>query len=245
MKLKTAENQDSFTFVEHLSELRGRLISCFLSILIFSIIAYVFKDQLMQLLILPGKGIIRKFYFFSPHEAFLVKIKLAILCGFIVSLPVLFYQSWSFIRPGLFQHEKKKLALMTVFISFLFFLGVIFCYTIVLPICIRFLMSFEEPFFLPLLSFDKYINFMTMMLLSFGLVFLLPVFIYFLSIFNIVNAGQLAVHRGYVLIFILILAAVITPPDILTQMILAAPMYILFEVSVFVIRQMEKKRQRL
>jgi sec-independent protein translocase protein TatC len=215
-------------FIEHLEELRIRIIWCVVTIVIASLISYSFVDKLICYLAKP----IGKLVFIQPVEAFLAYIKLAIFCGLFVSFPVLLYHLLAFVTPGLKQNERKYVFLFIPFGVLLFVAGASFAYFVMLPFCMKFLTSFSTPWLEPMISIGSYMSFFCMVILIFGVVFELPVMILFLSNLGIVNPSMLRKNRKYVILVIFIVAAIFTPPDVFSQIIMAIPLWILFEISI-------------
>ncbi len=225
-------------FLDHLEELRGRIIKSLICIIVLSIVAYVFSDKLLDFITRP----IPEVYFMSPTEAFSTRIKISLIAGIIISLPVIFYHAWKFITPGLFQREIK-LIIPAVLSSTVFFLvGAVFCYWLVLPLSMKFLLGFGTEKLKPMIQIRDYISFVSYMILAFGAVFELPVISYFLGKLGVITPQTLRKGRRYAITGILILAAVITPPDIFSQLMLAGPLYFLYEVSIIVIKVTQKKK---
>ena len=229
------------TIIDHLDELRNRILICLVSVFVFAIAGYVLFDTILTLLISPAKNTIAEFYFFAPQEAFLVRLKVAFFSGIIVSIPVIFYHVWMFVIPGLIKKERRVLLPMSFFAAVLAFSGILFCYFIVLPLSFDFLLSFGAETLEPMISIDTYVQFVTTLLAVFGVLFLLPIVVYLLSKFKIISTKDLASKRGYVLIVIFITAAVLTPPDIITQIAFALPMWALFELSVLIVPLCHRK----
>jgi sec-independent protein translocase protein TatC len=221
------------SFLDHLEELRRRLIKSIASILIFSIVIYAFAEKIINYLVTPVGTV----YFTSPTEAFSVRIKLSLILGLIASVPVIFYQIWQFVVPGLSKKETKYVV-PVVLISTVFFLGgAAFCYFLVLPLGIKFLLGYQTERLLPLIKIGDYISFISWMVLAFGLVFQLPIVTFFLGKLGVVTPRSLSKARKYAVVVILIVAAVLTPtPDVFSQLMLAVPLYILYEVSIIVVR---------
>jgi len=237
-----AEEQKQMGFLDHLEELRGRIIKCLISIIVLSIVAYIFSEKLLDFVTRP----IPEVYFMSPTEAFSTRIKLSLIAGIIVSVPVIFYHVWRFISPGLFSKEIK-LIIPAVLASTVFFLiGAGFCFWLVLPVGIKFLMGFGTQKLKPMIQIKDYISFVSYMVLAFGAVFELPVISYFLGKMGIITSRTLTKGRKYALVAILVVSAAITPsPDVFSQLMLAGPLYFLYEVSIIVVRVTQKKKPAL
>jgi sec-independent protein translocase protein TatC len=234
-----AEEKKELGFLDHLEELRGRIIKSILSILLFSIVAYVFSERLLDFVTRP----IPEVYFMAPTEAFSTRIKISLIAGIIVSVPVIFYHAWKFIVPGLFEKEVK-LIIPAVLASTMFFLiGATFCFWFVLPLSMKFLLGFGTEKLKPMIKIKDYISFVSYMILAFGSVFELPVIAYFLGRIGIITPRTLIKGRKYAVTTILILAAVITPPDVFSQFMLAGPLYFLYEVSIIVVKIIQRKKR--
>jgi sec-independent protein translocase protein TatC len=234
-----AEEKKELGFLDHLEELRGRIIKSILSILLFSIVAYVFSERLLDFVTRP----IPEVYFMAPTEAFSTRIKISLIAGIIVSVPVIFYHAWKFIVPGLFEKEVK-LIIPAVLASTIFFLiGATFCFWFVLPLSMKFLLGFGTEKLKPMIKIKDYISFVSYMILAFGSVFELPVISYFLGRIGIITPRTLIKGRKYAVTTILILAAVITPPDVFSQFMLAGPLYFLYEVSIIVVKIIQRKKR--
>ena len=236
-----AEHKKEMSFLEHLEELRKRVIRCLFFIIVFSIVAYFFSEKIINFVSKP----IPHLYFMSPTEAFAIRIKLSLIVGLIVSVPVIFYQAWQFVVPGLLEKEVK-LVIPVVISSTVFFLtGAVFCFFLVLPVGMKFLLGFGTEKLSPLIKVTDYINFISYMTLAFGAVFELPVLSYFLAKIGVISAPTLRKGRRYAIVIILIVAAALTPgPDIFSQLMLAGPLYILYEISIIVVMITRKKKSR-
>jgi len=226
-------------FLDHLEELRRRLITCFLAILIFSIAGYFFADGILEFLTRP----VDEVYFMGITEAFAVKIKVALLFGLFLSVPLIFFQLWRFVAPGLYAREIRMVLPVVAGMSFFFLGGALFCFYAVLPLGIKFLLGFGTAKMKPLLSVEKYISFVGWMTVAFGAVFQLPVVTFILGRLGLVDAAMLRHGRRYAVVGILIVAAVATPsPDVFSQLLLAGPLYSLYELSIILVAVSGKKK---
>ena len=229
-----ADEEKGMGFLDHLEELRGRIIKSLFSIIIFSIAAYVFSERLLEFI----TGPIPEVYFMAPTEAF----STTTASQPVSSLPVIFYHVWRFIAPGLF-HKEMKMVIPFVLASTIFFLiGAVFCFFAVLPLSIKFLLGFGTEKLKPMIQIKDYVSFVSYLILAFGAVFELPVISYFLGKIGVITAQTLRKGRRYAVTAILILAAVITPPDVFSQFMLAGPLYFLYEVSIVVVKITGKKK---
>jgi sec-independent protein translocase protein TatC len=221
------------SFWEHLEELRWRLIKSLAAVLVTSIVAFFFCDWMLDILTRP----IEKIYFIGIGEAFSVRIKLSLFAGLILALPVLFYQAWKFVVPGLYASEVRMVVPVVVFATLFFVGGAAFCFILVLPVGIQFLMSYATDKLQPMIQVSKYISFVGWMTISFGAVFELPIISYFLGRVGIINSRMLGKGRRIAILAILLVAAIATPsPDVFSQLMLAVPLYALYEVSIIIVR---------
>lgn len=233
-----ADEERDMGFLDHLEELRGRIIKSLISIILFSIVAYVFSERVLEFITRP----IPEVYFMAPTEAFSTRIKISLIAGIIISVPVIFYHLWRFIAPGLFRKEMKMLIPFVLASTIFFLIGAVFCFFLVLPLSIKFLLGFGTEKLKPMIQIKDYVSFVSYLILAFGAVFELPVISYFLGKIGIITADTLRKGRRYAVTAILILAAVITPPDVFSQFMLAGPLYFLYEVSILVVKFTGKKK---
>ncbi len=230
---------EDMPFLDHLEELRHRLIKAIAAVLLFSIAAFVFSDQIMSVLSAP----VGKVYFMAPTEAFMVQIKISLAVGVLIAAPILIYQLWMFVLPGLYEQEVK-LVLPIVLASTLFFYGGgAFCLFYVIPLAMNFLMEFGGENLDPLISVSEYFTFVIRMVLAFAIVFELPVVAFFLGRVGIITHRTLAKGRRYAIIIILVLGAILTPPDIFSQLALGLPLYLLYEISILIVFLTGKRRK--
>jgi sec-independent protein translocase protein TatC len=226
---------DKLPFTTHLEELRKRLIICFISVGICFVGSYAFSKQLFELLMRPLLVAMppgEKLIYTGLPEAFFTYLKVAFLAGLLLSVPVIMYQLWMFIAPGLYDTEKRWV-LPIVFLSSFFFLGgALFGYFVVFPFGFKFFMGFASDYVKPLPSMSQYLGFSAKLLFAFGVVFELPLFITFLAKLGLVSVQFLRAKRKYAILVFFIFAAILTPPDVLTQIMMAVPLMILYEVSI-------------
>lgn len=229
------------SFLDHLEELRQRLIKSLIAVVIFSIGAYFISEWLVNVVSAPLHEV--GVYFKAPAEAFLVRLKISIFAGAVVAAPVLFYQLWMFVGPGLYRSEVKIVIPIVLSSTIFFLIGGGFCFFYVIPLAIRFLLTFATENMQPMIMIGDYISFAGMMVLAFGLVFELPVASFILGRMGVIDHKLLAKGRKYSLIGILILAAILTPPDVISQILLAGPLYLLYEISIIVVRITGRKAE--
>ncbi|UCE08818.1 MAG: twin-arginine translocase subunit TatC [bacterium] len=230
-------------FLDHLEELRQRLLKCILSVFLLSVGSYFFAKQIMNILLRPyphDKALI----FLKPTEGFLVYIKLSIFVGIILSLPVIFYQLWRFIAPGLYKKERKYIPIIVFFSTFFFLLGAFFCYFIIIPYGLNFLLGFTTEQLKATIQITEYLKFVTLLILVFGIIFELPLLSYFLTKMDLITPEFMRSKRRYGIVLIFIIAAILTPPDVVTQLFLAGPLIILYEISIWVSKAVMLRKLR-
>ncbi len=231
----------SMPFLHHLEELRWRLLKSFLAVVAAAIAAFYFSDQIVKFIIAPLGD--TKLYFNEVTGSFYAYLKLSLLTGVLAASPIVFYQLWAFVSPGLYPKEKIKVLPLVTISAILFLTGAAFCYYAVLPYSLKFLLNFSGDLLSPLITIGSYISFAGMLLLAFGICFQLPVAAYFLGRIGLINPAILRKGRRYAVILILIFAAILTPsPDIATQLMLAVPLYLLYELSIIIVRCTGKKK---
>ncbi len=221
------ENQ-KLTLTEHLDELRRRIIKSIVSIIVCSLILYNCVDSVLFLLIKP----VGKLVFIAPQEAFVAKIKIAFFIGFLFSSPFVLFQTWKFISAGLSLGERKHIGIFAPLSLIFFFLGTLFGYFIIVPIGMRFLLGFASEYVMPMITISNYISFVITLTLGFGLIFELPIALLFLTKIGIVNPTFLAKKRREAIVIVFIIAAILTPPDVITQTLMAVPLIILYEIGI-------------
>ncbi|MBI5328137.1 MAG: twin-arginine translocase subunit TatC [Deltaproteobacteria bacterium] len=237
------QQDDKMPFTFHLVELRKRLIRSVIAIIVGFGVSYNYSEELFKILakpLPPGTT----FSFIRLIEPFFTYMKVSLLTGIFLASPVLIYEIWAFIAPGLHEKERKWVWPIVFSSSVLFMGGVIFGYFLVLPFGYSYFLGFATDTIRPMLSMDEYFSFTTKFLLAFGLVFEMPLFILFLSLLGIVDAKMLSTYRKYAILAIFIIAAILTPtPDAFSQILMAAPMLVLYEVGIIMAKIFGKKRK--
>lgn len=239
---------DKQPFLSHLEELRKRLIACAIAIGIGFAVCYAFSERLYRILVSPlikimpeGEGLI----FTSLLAPFFTYLKTGLIAGVMLVAPYLFYQLWLFIAPGLYQHEKRYVIPFVSFSTVLFLAGALFGYFIVFPLVFRFFLGFENEYIQAMPSMNDTFSFALRLLFGFGIAFELPVVIFFLAKIGIVTPESLRKKRKYALLLMFVVGAIITPPDVISQVILALPLMLLYEFGIIVakigIRKKTKK----
>jgi sec-independent protein translocase protein TatC len=254
---------DKAPLTEHLGELRNRIVvtliavaitfaGCFYySEVLFSILisplhnTLVFSLQSPYLSISPDKNPEIELVFLAPAEAIWMHIKIAFIGAFILCSPLIFFEIWRFVSPGLLKQEKKYALPFVLTTTFLFLIGAIFCFAIVLPFAMNFLLSYKTENLKPMLSVGKYVDFCLKFILAFGAIFELPVVTVFLTRMGIVTPDFLAKNRKYAVLIAFVLAALLTPtPDAFNQSLMAVPMIILYEVGIWASKFLDKKKKK-
>ncbi|HEU4573320.1 MAG TPA: twin-arginine translocase subunit TatC [Candidatus Limnocylindrales bacterium] len=232
-----ASDEGVMTLVDHLAELRSRIIRCILAIAAGSAVGWIAAPQLEAFLRGPLGD--RPLIFLSPGEAFFVYVKISVTVGLILAMPVLLYQLWAFVAPGLTTDERKAVRPWVPLALLLFVVGVVIAW-VILPFAMGFLLAFEQPDanIRATITMNNYFGFVTTLFLAFGLMMEFPILLFGLSRVGIVTSSRLAAVRRYVILGIAIFSTIVTPGgDIVSPTVLGITMYVLFEISIFVIRR--------
>jgi len=256
--VNTDFNQDmdntKMPLLDHLIELRSRLMWSLASVLLLFIVIFPFSENVYQILVQPLADIFeelggqRRLIFTALHEAFFTYIKLSLITALFIAFPFISMQFWMFVAPGLYKNEKKALAPFLVATPVLFFLGGAMVYFIVMPWAYEFLLAFElegGPGTLPIVSEPKvneYLSLSINLIFAFGICFELPVVLTLLGRVGIISSTGMVEKRKYAILISFVVAAIITPPDVISQVMLASVLIILYEISIFSVRMIERKR---
>lgn len=232
-------------FIEHLIELRNRLVRAMLAIAAVAVVLFIWPgpDRLYDWLALPltsvlGKGLITV----DVTGPFIVPVKILLMTALVISLPFVLYQVWAFIAPGLYRHEKRLIAPLVASSTLLFYTGMAFCYFFVFGKVFTFIMHFAPKSVDVAPDISAYLSFVLTMFLAFGLAFEVPIAVILLIRLGIVSVDKLRKARGYVVVGAFVIAALITPPDVVSQLLLAIPMCLLYEVGVWVGQMIKPKK---
>ena len=231
-------NDLQMPFSSHLGELRRRLIRALTGIGIGFFLCYGFNEKLILLLQKPYG---QKLVFISPTEAFFVTLKVSFFAGLVLAIPLIFHEIWAFTAPGLKESEKKFTWYFMIFGTVFFGVGVLFCYFVALPFGVTFLLSYQSDFLIPMISVDSYISFALLFLSAFGIIFNLPLAIVLLTKMGLVGPDTLRRNRRYALLVMFIVGAILTPPDVFSQIIMALPLIVLYEISIIISTYFVKK----
>lgn len=226
-------------------ELRARLIKILLAMGVVSLIALCFANSIYQFLALPllkQLGVHHGLIAISVSAPFWVPMKSAFILSLLITVPFILYQLWSFIAPALYREEKKLIWGLMLFSAGLFYIGLVFCYCVVMPMIFRFLVSIAPSGVEVKPDISAYLDFVTQLSFGFGAMFEVPVVILFLVKTRVVTVAQLSAKRPYVIVGAFIMGMLLTPPDVLSQILLAVPICLLFELGLLISRQIEGKR---
>ena len=246
---------DSNSFTSHFVELRSRLLNSLIFIFAVFVISYFFAEHIYNFLVEPYADAVkddknsRRLIFTALHETFITYIKVAFFSAIFIGSPVLLVQIYKFIAPGLYKNEKKAILPYLISTPILFLLGGLLVYYLVMPLAIKFFLSFEtlgSNSSLPIqleAKVNEYLSLIMRLIFAFGISFQLPILLNLLARIGVVNSDYLRKRRRYVIVIIFAIAAILTPPDPVTQVGLAIPLLLLYEISIFTVRFTEKKRE--
>lgn len=226
----SSDDNNEQGLIYHLEELRKTLLDCIFSLFYFFIPIFLFSNKILNLFVdylIQNTGIV--FNYFSPTEVFLLQIKLAFIIDLIICFPYIARRLWSFILPALYENEKKFVRNAIISSCSFFLLGIIFCITVFLPLVVKFGVSFISDNIQAVFGISNVINLSFWLMLSFGLMFQFPIIVYYLLKSQIIDIQSIRHKRPYVIVSLLIFAAILTPPDIISQLIMFIPSYLLFE----------------
>lgn len=267
---KLGTPQKEMTFLEHLEELRWHIIRSLSAIILVGILLFFFQRWLFEVIIFGPThdefisyvaicdfsnwlGLGDRMCFTPPEfrkqaigfgESFITSIKVCFIAGFIAAFPYVFWEIWRFISPGLYEKERRATRGVVFICSFLFLLGVLFGYFIIAPFAVNFLAGYTIPGVENSPTLSSFINYMVMFTAPAGLIFELPIVVYFLSRIGLVTPQVMRTYRRHSIIIILLLSALITPPDVVTQFLIGIPLFILYEISIVISRRVEKQEQK-
>jgi sec-independent protein translocase protein TatC len=239
----TSPSLQEMSFLEHLEELRSKIIKVLLGILAGTAICVFFADAIVQVILLhPLRSLGLKAQVLSPYGIVMLYMESVLICGIILSMPYTLYCLWTFVAPGLLPKERQYISRIVFFTSFCFFAGVAFGYFVLLPAALNFFASFGTQHIDLNIALDQYISFMLALLLGAGLVFELPMISFFLSKMGMLTPAFMRKYRRHAIVVIFIISAIVTPtPDMITQSLLALPMFVLYEISILVSKYSQKK----
>jgi len=235
------DEQSKMPLFQHLEELRTRLLICCLAVGAGFVACYFFSSRIFEILMRPWINAMppwqpAKLIYTAPHEAFFVYMKVSFIAGTILAAPIILWQIWKFVAPGLYENEKRYMLPVILSSSLCFISGVLFGYFVVIPVAFKFFASFSSEYITPMLRTTEYLAFANKMLLCFGIAFQLPVFAFFLAKMGVLSADYLKRKRKWAIVLVFVAAAVLTPsPDIVSQLLMAMPLLVLYEASVWIV----------
>ncbi len=230
------------SLIDHLDELRKRIIVICLALIVGAIVSYFHINLIISIVVRPAGEM--EFIYLSPPELFTAYIKISLIVGGLITSPIILYHIWAFLKPGLKPRERKYL-LVALYMGIIFFLmGSFFAYFIIIPMTLSFFVKMSVNQIAPMFSFANYIGFCSTLLLSFGLVFQLPLLILLLTQLNLVSPKTFKRYRKFFVLAIFVVAAVLTPPDVVSQMLMALPMILLYEFSISLSIIIDKRRRK-
>jgi len=243
---ETTTKENEMPFLDHLEELRWRIIKAGIAIIVGMIICLIFSQKILDALIWPTThlDIPLELQVLKVQGMFVVKLEVGFFGGLVLSLPFILVQLWKFISPGLFETEKRYFVPLIVSSTFLFLLGLSFAYFVILPFAIDFFIGLVSGGIKPNIAIDFYIGFVLRILVLFGFVFELPILTYFLSKIGLLTPAFMRKYRRHAIIAIFVVAAIVTPPDIITQILLGIPLILLYEFSIFISKAVQNNKKR-
>ena len=248
------ENEKKSSFVEHLTELRSRLVRSIIYLFLFFIVCYFFAENIYSFLVEPyaeavkNDDVDRRMIFTALHETFITYLKVAFFAAMFISSPLILTQIWKFVAPGLYKNEKRALLPYLIATPTLFLLGGMLVYYLIMPLAIKFFLTFETSAQLNNLPIqleakvNEYLSLIMRLIFAFGISFQLPVLLSLLARVGFIDSKYLKERRKYVIVIIFAVAALLTPPDPITQIGLGIPLLILYELSILSVSLIEKKK---
>ncbi len=239
------EDESPMTLIQHLDELRRRLKYVAFAAIIGCLACYGFAEQLFALLVAPMTQFMpaeSRFIFTAPQEAFVTYLKVSALAGIFLTSPVIFYQIWSFVAPGLYEEERRYIIPIALCSAIFFVSGAAFGYFVVFPAAFEFFMSFNTEHIQAMLKLDEYLGFSIKLLLAFGFVFEMPLFALILGRIGLITAEMMRRWRRFAVLGAFIVGAILTPPDVFSQLLMAGPLLVLYELSIILVASFGRKR---
>ena len=252
--MNSIKKEETVSFVGHLSELRRRLIKSFIFLLLAFLLCYYFSSEIYSFLVKPYAEVLlenqldRRLIFTALHEAFLTYLKVAFFASFFITSPIFLTQLWKFVAPGLYKNEKQALLPYLIATPLLFLLGGMLVYYLIMPLAINFFLSFESVADVGTIAIqleakvNEYLSLIMRLIFAFGISFQLPVILSLLARIGFIDSNYLKTRRKYVIVIMFAFAAILTPPDPVTQIGLALPLLILYELSIVIVKIIEKKK---
>ena len=244
LEIENVEPTKEMSIVEHICELCYRITRVAIGIFVGMCFCWGFSEKIFNYVRKPIEPFLTNggLVFTAPIDKFMAHIKLSFICGVLLSAPFWLYHLWKFISPALYRNEKRFAIGFIFFGTFQFLMGLVFTYFIVLPMAFKFLMTFGGDVDKPMITIDHYLGFFTQTALVFGMAFEMPVIISFLGLVGLVSQRFLKENRRYAVVTIAAVSAVVAPPDALSMVLLMVPLWILFEISIFIVGFFERRK---
>ncbi|MFP4547500.1 MAG: twin-arginine translocase subunit TatC [Fidelibacterota bacterium] len=237
-------HSDDMGFLDHLEELRWRIIKSLIAIVVFAIGAFVFSDFFVDALMLPSKDVDKMLVqVLKVQEMLMLKFKIAFIMGMILAIPVVAYQFWAFVAPGLYAREKRWGPALVIFVTLFFLAGASFAYFVIVPFALEFLVSIGDPEIKRQFSLSYYSKFVIQLVLATGIIFQMPILSFILTKMGLITKQFLRKYWKYAVTISFILAAFITPPDPVSMLMMGFPMLLLYELSIFIAGIAERKNE--
>jgi sec-independent protein translocase protein TatC len=238
-------NEKEMPFLDHLEELRWRLLKSVITVIVMMIICFSFSESILDLLLYPGLHIEPpiKLQVLKIQTVFMIELEIALFAGIVFSLPVIFYQLWQFLAPGLHLNERKLLPAVVFFSVACFLAGGFFAYFIIIPYALQFFLSLAPPNIENNIALDFYIGFLLRFIIVFGVVFELPMLSLILTKFGLLTPAFMRKYRKHAIVGAFVVGAILTPPDPGSQVMLAVPMILLYELSIFISQAFSSKKE--
>jgi sec-independent protein translocase protein TatC len=229
-------NKAEMPFLDHLEELRWCIIKSLISVLIITVVSFFFSEYLLEILLIPGNKLDPplKLQAIKVQTPFMILLEIALIMGIVLSIPIIFYQIWKFVSPGLLRYEKTIVPALAASTLLCFSLGALFAYFIIIPNALNFFRNISAGKIDYNISIDFYLGFILRLIIVFGVVFLLPILSFILTKIGLLTPKFMRKYRRYAIVLAFVLGAILTPPDVITQVFLAVPLIILYEISIFI-----------
>jgi len=242
-QISTETHDRTMSIIAHLDEFRTRLIRCTLLVVVLSIVAYIFSQDIIEWLkreFCPG---LENIVFTRPLELFIIRLKAALYIALLGGVPYIAFEIWQFIAPGLFPKERKYVTIFAIVSSVLFATGGAFALFFIYPSVIKLSVGMASPEIVPMITVESVVNLAAMLILGFGIMFQLPIFVFILVASGLVKVEAMSKARPFIVVAIFIISAVLTPPDIISQLAMALPSLLLFEISLLAVRLFLRKKR--
>ncbi|OPL16572.1 MAG: preprotein translocase subunit TatC [delta proteobacterium MLS_D] len=247
MKTNNLDDEQKMPLTDHLEELRSRFIRVMIVLAAGFVVCFLFKERIFGFVAYPLQCVMPEgssMIFTGLPEAFFTYLKVSLFASLFLTSPYTLYQTWKFVSPGLYPTEQKYVVPFVVLSTLFFVGGALFAYFLVFPLGFAFFLAFATDSIAAMLSMKEYLSFSMKLLLAFGVMFELPIFMFFSAKIGLIDSDVLKKNRKYAILLIFIIAATLTPPDVVTQTMMAVPLVLLYELSLWVVKLAERKKKR-